>query len=316
MNRGIVGDSIPGGVAAGGILVVGDVIDDIVVFPSGPIVPDTDTRSTIRRVAGGSAANTAAWLAELGCAVTFVGAVGTGEAATHAALLPGVDARLHEVHAPTGTIIVLVDGESRALLSDRGANALLDLDAIDDDMLRAHVHLTGHTMAASDGAAFARLIRRAKDAGATVSVNPGSVAYIVALGAERFREVIAGADVLIATLTEGRALAGLDGGEDASAADPSAADPNASDPSVSAAEVRAALEIPTVVLTRGREGAVVDGMPVAAASATVIDPTGAGDAFCAGFLARWTAGADPVDAAQFGAEVAARARAIVGGRPR
>lgn len=306
MNRGIVGDSIRGGVAAGGILVVGDVIDDIVVFPSGPIFPDTDTRSTIRRVAGGSAANTAAWLAELGCAVTFVGAVGTGEAGAHAALLQGVDARLQEVHAPTGTIIVLVDGESRALLSDRGANALLDLDAIGDQVLRAHVHLTGHTMAASDGAAFARLIRRAKDAGATVSVNPGSVAYILGLGAERFREVIAGADVLIATLTEGRALAGLDDVEHPSAADPSA----------SAAEVRAALEIPTVVLTRGRAGAVVDGMPVAAASATVIDPTGAGDAFCAGFLARWTAGADPVDAAQYGAEVAARSLAIVGGRPR
>ena len=47
-----------------GILVVGDVIDDTVVIPSGPIRPDTDTVSTIRRVAGGSAANTAAWLAD------------------------------------------------------------------------------------------------------------------------------------------------------------------------------------------------------------------------------------------------------------
>ncbi len=288
------------------ILVVGDVIDDIVVIPSGPIVADTDTPSTIRRVAGGSAANTAAWLGKLGTPVTFVGAVAAADVARHTALLPGVDARLQPVDEPTGTIVVVVDGERRSLLTERGANALLDLDAISEDLLAGngllngdglsgpgHLHLTGHTMAASDGAAFARLIRRAKGAGATVSVNPGSVAYIVALGADRFLDVIAGTDVLIATLAEGQALTGR----------------------VAPAEICAALDVPTVVLTLGRDGAVVNGVAVAAASVTVVDPTGAGDAFCAGFLARWTAGVDAVAAALFGAEVAARALAIVGGRP-
>ena len=85
-----------------GILVVGDVIDDTVVIPSGPIRPDTDTTSTIRRVAGGSAANTAAWLAALGADVSFVGAVGKADVARHAALLPGVDAHLQAVDAATG----------------------------------------------------------------------------------------------------------------------------------------------------------------------------------------------------------------------
>jgi len=50
--------------AAERILVFGDVIDDIIVVPSGPIRVDTDTPSAIRSRAGGSAANTAAWLAE------------------------------------------------------------------------------------------------------------------------------------------------------------------------------------------------------------------------------------------------------------
>lgn len=279
---------------AAGILVVGDVIDDTVVIPSGPIRPDTDTPSTIRRVAGGSAANTAAWLAALGADVTFVGAVGAADIDRHTALLPGVDVHLQAVAAPTGAIIVLVQGAERSMLTDRGANAHLDFDAIPDELIRAHVHLTGHSMAASDGAAFARFLRRAKAAGATVSVSPGSVAYIEALGAARFAEVIAGADVLFASIAEGAALAGT------------------SDP----AEIADRVHAPTLVLTRGADGVIVDGVQIAAVAASVVvDPTGAGDAFCAGFLARWVSDADAVAAARAGADVAARAVGVVGGRP-
>jgi sugar/nucleoside kinase (ribokinase family) len=279
------------------ILVVGDVIDDIVVIPSGDIRPDTDTASTIRSVAGGSAANTAAWLAALGADVAFVGAVHRADVDRHAALLPGVDVRLQAVEAATGTIVVLVQGQERAMLTDRGANAHLDFDAITDDALRGHVHMTGHSMAASDGAAFARFLQRAKASGATVSVSPGSVAYIDALGADRFAAVIAGADVLFASAVEGAALAGTDVDADD-------------------AEIAARIAAPTLVLTRGADGVVVDGVHVPAVTApVVVDPTGAGDAFCAGFLARWVRDRDAVAAARAGTEVAARAVGAVGGRP-
>lgn len=277
-----------------GILVVGDVIDDTVVIPSGPIRPDTDTPSAIRRVAGGSAANTAAWLAALGADVAFVGAVHVADVERHAALLPGVDAHFQPVTAATGAIIVLVQGAERSMLTDRGANAHLDFDAIPDALIRAHVHLTGHAMAASDGSAFARFLRRAKALGATVSVSPGSVAYIDALGAQRFADVIAGADVLFASLVEGAALAGATG----------------------PARIAERIDADTLVLTRGADGVIVDGVPVpAVAASVVVDPTGAGDAFCAGFLARWVVDADAVAAARAGAEVAARAVGTVGGRP-
>ena len=89
------------------------------------------------------------------------------------------------------------------MLTDRGANAELDFDAIPDDLIRAHVHLTGHSMAASDGVGV-RAVRAAREGGRCDGVGqPGSVAYIDALGAERFAEVIAGADVLFASLVEG-----------------------------------------------------------------------------------------------------------------
>lgn len=275
------------------ILVIGDVIDDIVVIPSGPIRVDTDTPSTIRHVPGGSAANTAAWLASLGAAVSFVGCVNAADVERHTALLPGVDVHLTASDAPTGTIVILVDGEHRSMLTERGANAELDLDGIPDALIRDHVHLTGHTMAASDGSGFARFIARAKSVGATVSVSPGSAAYIAELGAERFTEVIAGADVLFVSYAEGAALTAADG----------------------PAEVAEALGFGTVVLTLGRDGMLVDRHPVPAAPTEVVDPTGAGDALCAGFLASWVREGDALTAARHGAEVAARAVGVVGGRP-
>jgi ribokinase len=45
------------------ICTIGDLILDVVVVPSEPLVPDADTPATIRFTAGGQAANVAAWAA-------------------------------------------------------------------------------------------------------------------------------------------------------------------------------------------------------------------------------------------------------------
>jgi sugar/nucleoside kinase (ribokinase family) len=69
-----------------------------------------------------------------------------------------------------------------------------------------------------------------------------------------------------------------------------------------------------VLAVPGESAVVVPG----AAAAEVIDSTGAGDAFCAGFLSRWLA-TDEVtlaDAAQYAVRIAATAVTKLGGRPR
>lgn len=281
------------------IVCFGDIIDDVVVVPSGPIRDDTDTASVIRNRAGGSPANTAAWLGSLGAAVDFVGEVGAGDAARHAAGMPGVTAHLREhPELPTGTIVVIVAGESRSMLTSRGANAALDPADVTGSLLAsaAVLHLTGHALLNDAGAAgFTALIARAREAGVAVSVSPGSVGFIADYGVDAFRAAIGGASILFPNLDEGRLLTGL-------------AEP---------AEVAAALaaDFEVAVLTMGAAGVLVDGETVAAVPTEVVDPTGAGDAFCAGFLEEWVRSGDPLAAARAGVVVAARAVGSIGARP-
>lgn len=288
------------------IVVVGDVIDDVVAVPLGPIRTDTDTPSAIRFTAGGSAANTATWLGVLGAEVDFVGLVGSGDAERHAERLRAANVVPHiSMHdtLPTGTIVVIVDGEHRTMFTERGANAALDPDKVTDALLAASgaLHLTGYSLfGARDATAFVRLMARAKTAGAWVSVDPGSAGFIADYGVERFLDDIAGADIVFPNLDEGRMLTGL-------------VDPH---------EVASALaeRFAVVALTLDAGGVVVAAggahpVLVEAVVTSIVEPTGAGDAFSAGFLAEWMRSGDAILAATAGTAVAARAIASIGARP-
>ena len=288
------------------IVVFGDVIDDIVVVPSVPVRTDTDTPSSIRHRAGGSAANAAAWLGSLGAPVDFVGRVGASDIQRHAQYLEdaGVDARLSmDPILPTGTIVVIVDGERRNMLTERGANANLDPEAVTDDLLDAAglLHLTGYSVVdSSDPAGLRRLIQRARDRGVDVSMDPGSAGYIADYGPDRFLEAIRGVNLLFPSLAEGRALTG--------------------ETNPHAVAEALAQRFGVVALTVGGDGVIVaraghTSTRVAAIPSRVLDPTGAGDAFCAGFIESWNRLANATSAAKAGVRLAARAVTFIGGRP-
>ena len=286
------------------IVTFGDVIDDIVVVPRGPVRPDTDTTSTIRQTPGGSAANTAAWLAHLGVEVDFVGRVGAGDLSRHEndMRMTGVTPHLTaDPELPTGRIVILVDGNSRTMFTDKGANANFSPDDVTDDLLAnaAAVHLGGYSVM-HDPEGVQRLLARASANGTVVSLDPSSAGFLADFGEQRFLSIVDGVGILMPSLDEGRVLTGLTGPD----------------------EIVAALSgrFGTVALTLGEDGCVVaeQGAPpvrVASVPAALVDPTGAGDSFAAGFLAEWVESRDAVAAARAGARVAAMAVASIGARP-
>lgn len=288
------------------VVVFGDIVNDVVVVPKTAIRADTDTTSTIRPRPGGSAANTAAWLGSLGTPTDFIGSVGLADVEYHAAELrkQNVEPFLSVAPGlPTSTIVIIVEGEHRTMLTERGANrALSSKDVTDELLARATVlHLTGYSLLDGPRAPGLReLIERAHAAGVTVSLNPGSAGFIGDFGPTEFLTGIAGADILFANVNEAALLC------------------SETTPERMAQVLSGRYGL--AVITQGADSVFVSqggekpiSVPVPAVR--LVDPTGAGDAMAAGFLNSWIVERDMLVAAQAGILVAARAVMLMGGRP-
>lgn len=289
-------------------MVVGDVATDVVVRYRGSLHVGSDTDSEIAIYGGGSAANVASWLAHAGLHPTFIGRVGddaAGRGQVDELTAAGVAVRVRvDDSLATGCVVVLVDSAGdRTMLPDRGANAALAPADLPAEMFAAgsHLHLSAYPLLhehSRAGALEALVLARA--AGMTTSIDPSSVAPLRAVGAGAFMEWTRGIGLCIANLDEARLLAGLGSPADI-------------------AKRLAASTYGEVVVKCGAAGALwSDGdtvVSVPAADADVVDTTGAGDAFAAGFLARWTAGAPITESLELGAELAAAAVVTIGGRP-
>jgi sugar/nucleoside kinase (ribokinase family) len=288
------------------VVVFGDIVNDVVAVPKTTIRPDTDTTSTIRPRPGGSAANTAAWLGSLGTPTDFVGSVGIADVEYHAAELRKQNVEPHLSIAPglpTSTIVIIVEGEHRTMLTERGANRALSSKDVTDELLAGAtvLHLTGYSLLDGPRAPGMReLIDRAHAAGVAVSLNPGSAGFIGDFGPAPFLDGIVGADILFANVQEAALLC-----------------------SETTAERMAQVlseRHGLAVITQGADSVFVaeagsKPISVPVPPVRLVDPTGAGDAMAAGFLDSWIVEHDVLAAAQAGILVAARAVMLMGGRP-
>ncbi|MEV8453571.1 PfkB family carbohydrate kinase [Streptomyces sp. NPDC052095] len=294
---------------AGGLLVVGDVVTDVVARHGSPLTPGTDTTARIRTLPGGAGANVACWAARSGCPdVRLLARVGADGAEWHrdALLRAGVRPLLVvDEREPTATVVALVDSAAeRTFLTDSGAVLRLSPDDWSPSMLDgvAHLHLSGYLLFAAVSRATALLaLREARRRRIPVSVDPASAGFLAELGTGRFLAAVEGADLLLPNADEARLLTGLPEPADAAA-----------ELSHQAGRVVVTLGEGGALLAAG--GAVVGHVPAARITGAV-DSTGAGDAFTGGFLAARLAGADDVTALTAGCRAGAAAVTTVGGRP-
>jgi sugar/nucleoside kinase (ribokinase family) len=250
----------------------------------------------IRITAAGSAGGTAVTLAKLGAKVSSAGAIGSdavGEMLAELLERGGIDTahlvRRDDVQTSASVLPIRPNGE-RPALHVIGANATYGLDDAPWDAIAGstHLHLGGPEF--MGGEAAARILAHAREHGVTTSADilaPGDQAVdLMEWIAPAFGEL----DYL---LPNDEQVLGLTGEEDL------------------VAGCRALIRrgVGCVVATRGADGVVIvdeeGSEPVAAFEVDVVDTTGCGDAFSAGFLRGLSLGRSRGDAAVLGCAAAA-----------
>ena len=278
---------------------IGDLVEDVVIHVRAPEIQlGTDNRCHVARLPGGSAANVAALAASRGPAA-FVGRVGDdglGDVLCRSMLESGVELRV-ERGGRTGSIVILVDASGeRTMFPDRGA--AVELSAVPDEWVAdaGIVHAPAYFLE-SPGieSVVVGALERARRAGARTSIDASSAGLIAHLGPTEVlhRLELLSPDYLFANSDEA-ALLGLE------------------QPSPIAE---------TTIIKNGKDPVVVLGADgrrseyAVAPVPQVLDTTGAGDAFAAGFLTAVLDGAGEAEAVSAGARLAAVILSSPGSRP-
>ena len=261
-------------------------------------------------VSGGSAANTMAGLASLGTRAAFIGRVAAdqlGDVFTHDLRAAGVafDPRPDDAGgSPTGrSLIVVTPDAQRTMTTLLGAASELGPADVDADLVAGAeiTYLEGYLFDRPPAReAFEKAAAVAHAAGHRVALSLSDSFCVERFRTEFLSLVESGADILFGNEDELRLLWDTD------------------DSQVALAGAEGIC--PLVVMTRGAAGSTVvasgkryeiDVAPVA----RVVDTTGAGDLYAAGFLHGLVRGVDPGLCGRMGAMAAAEVIGHVGARP-
>jgi sugar/nucleoside kinase (ribokinase family) len=263
-----------------------------------------------REISGGSAANSMAGAAALGLEVAFVGQVANdqlGDIFAHDMVSLGVRFQTPPLQAPppTGRCLILVTPDAqRTMNTCPAASHELTPAALDSDLIRSAsvTFLEGYLWGPErPRAAMLEAARIAHSAGRTVAFT---LSESLCIGDRRdgVRGMIeAGTvDILFGNEDEVRQLTGR--------------------AALSDCIVDLSNRVPTLIITRGAQGAVAvengERAEVAAAQVEhIVDTTGAGDLFAAGFLAGRCRGRPLRDCLEIGSIAAAEVISHFGARP-
>ncbi|GGC28248.1 adenosine kinase [Novosphingobium marinum] len=263
-----------------------------------------------REISGGSAANTLAGLAAIGADCAFIGQVAQdqlGEVFAHDIRAAGIafatEARAGDPPTARCLIFVTPDGQ-RTMNTFLGASQYLPAEALDLEAIAdaALLYLEGYLWDPEEPrAAMRKAIAAARDAGRKVAFTL-SDAFVIDRHGDDFRKLIANGDIdiLFANEVELASLTGKDDFDEGIAA--------------------LAPQVPVLVVTRSEKGAVaVSGSERASVAAEpvdrVVDTTGAGDLFAAGFLFGHVRGKSLEDCLRMGAICASEIISHYGARP-
>ena len=258
---------------------------------------------------GGSAANTIAGFASLGGKAGFIGKVRAdqlGQVFRHDIVSLGVAYGTPAAAAGPSTarcLIMVTPDAQRTMATYLGSSTELGPEDLDRDAIaRAKiVYLEGYLWDPTRAkAAFVEAAKLAHDSGGQVALSLSDVFCIERHRAD-FRELVEGhVDILFANQAELLALT------------------QAPDFEAALAAIRGKCRVAAVTCSEHGSVILADGKAVKVAAepvAAVVDTTGAGDLYAAGFLFGLTSGLDMEDCGRLGGLAAAEVIAHVGARP-
>lgn len=275
-----------GGEKGGMELVDGQVLDSL----------SNRLTSAPKRAAGGSAGNTAFALARLGMPSSMVGKLGkddAGEFYRERFRSRGgqPDRFLYDGEAPTGRCLCLVTPDSeRTMRTHLGAAMTLTPEEIESTLFAGadHVHVEGYLLFNPD--LIRKILETAHKTAKSVSLDLASFEVVEAARAELPLLLGEYVDMVFANEEEAAAFSGSD------------------DPEAGLAALAGYCDLAVVklgaegaLLRRGNETVRVSAEPVT----NVVDTTGAGDYWAAGFLFGHFAGCDLAGAGRIGARLGA-----------